>query len=92
MRVNQSAFTLGGLVGSGHLEREEVEIRLAEAADEAGLGRDEIEQTLRSGLDAGIVRNHGEPAGGDDDPETAAQVEDMNIRHAVVMVGGRRPW
>lgn len=52
--LNRAAFTLGGAVGAGLLERDQVEVALFVAAANAGLDTDEIATTIRSGLDAGL--------------------------------------
>lgn len=54
--LNRAAYSLGTLVGSGLLERAEVEIELTRAARSAGLDARETAATLRSGLTAGIAR------------------------------------
>jgi P4 family phage/plasmid primase-like protien len=74
-RLNQAAYSLGQLVGSGELERGEVEARLTQGALAAGLEPGETRKTIRSGLEAGIAQPrqipdrrhvpayHGTPAG-----------------------------
>jgi len=52
--LNVAAFSLGQLVGAGHLVESEVWARLTEAARAAGLEDREIEQTLNSGMKAGM--------------------------------------
>jgi len=52
-RLNKAAYALGQLVASGALSESEVSRELATAAARAGLDGDEIERTLRSGLEAG---------------------------------------
>ncbi|WP_428937789.1 phage/plasmid primase, P4 family [Fontivita pretiosa] len=52
--LNTAAFTLGRLVGGGHLRRTDVEAELRAAAVAAGLAEPEIGRTIASGLDAGI--------------------------------------
>jgi hypothetical protein len=54
--LNRSAFSLGQLVAIGLLPREAVEAELTDAALAAGLGEREIASTLRSGLEAGMLR------------------------------------
>jgi putative DNA primase/helicase len=54
--LNRAAFCLGQLVVAGVLCREAVEKELSEAALSAGLGEREIAGTLRSGLEAGMLR------------------------------------
>lgn len=53
-QLNESAFSLGTLVGSGYLSRHHAERELARAARELGLDGDEIQATVESGLEAGI--------------------------------------
>ncbi|HQP56665.1 MAG TPA: hypothetical protein PLN83_11190 [Syntrophorhabdus sp.] len=55
-QLNKSAFALGQFVSAGHLEEREVVKALLKAAIYVGLSHDEIEKTIRSGLDAGA--NH----------------------------------
>jgi hypothetical protein len=57
--LNRAAFALGRLVGAGLLDEGTVRRELTTAARWAGLGREEISRTLRSGLSAGRRR----PAG-----------------------------
>lgn len=52
--LNRAAFSLGTLVGAGHVDRATVEAELRAAANAAGLDATEIEATIRSGVDAGI--------------------------------------
>jgi len=54
--LNRAAYNLGTLVGSGMLDRPEVEAELTRAARAAGLDARETASTLRSGLTAGIAR------------------------------------
>jgi hypothetical protein len=54
--LNRAAYNLGTLVGSGLLDRSEVEVELTRAALAAGLEQREIASTARSGLTAGIAR------------------------------------
>lgn len=54
--LNRAAYNLGTLVGSGLLERSEVEVELTRAARATGLDAREVAATLRSGLTAGIAR------------------------------------
>jgi hypothetical protein len=53
-RFNQACFSVGQLVGSGLLHREYAEAKLGQAAKGCGLGEEEIERTLRSGIKAGM--------------------------------------
>jgi P4 family phage/plasmid primase-like protien len=52
-QLNKSAFVLGQFVSAGYLKEAEVIGALSSAADYAGLSHDEIEKTIRSGLEAG---------------------------------------
>jgi hypothetical protein len=54
--LNTEAFGIGQLVGTGGLDLRYAAMVLAEAAFECGLGREEIERTLESGLHAGMAR------------------------------------
>ena len=51
--LNASAFSLGQLVGSGHLSEAEVRVELEAAAKAVGLDDSEIARTLSSGLEKG---------------------------------------
>ncbi len=67
--LNRAAFSLGQLVGSGALDRAEVEDALRAAAQACGLADDEprqTEATLHSGLEAGILEPRAVPSSGDD--------------------------
>jgi hypothetical protein len=52
-QLNRAAFSLGRLVGGGHLSEGEVEQALLQAARYAGLSYDEAMKTIQSGLEAG---------------------------------------
>jgi hypothetical protein len=54
--LNRAADYLGQLVASGMLERQVVEAELTDAALETGLSEREILATLRSGIEAGLLR------------------------------------
>lgn len=54
--LNRAAFGLCQLVGAGMLARETVETALAGAAIAAGLKDPEVRETVKSGLDAGILK------------------------------------
>lgn len=54
--LNTAAYSLGQLVGSGALDRTEVEGALRSAAATCGLEPRETEATLKSGLDAGTLQ------------------------------------
>ncbi len=58
--LNRAAFSLGQLVIAGLLARDAVEAELTDAALDAGLCEREIAGTLRSGLEAGMLRPRGE--------------------------------
>jgi hypothetical protein len=51
--LNRAAFALGRLVGAGLLDAWLVAQELSDAGRFAGLGRDEVRRTIRSGLTAG---------------------------------------
>ena len=53
VKLNRSAFSLGTLVGAGHLDTETVTRALLTAARTAGLPDDEAAKTIQSGLAAG---------------------------------------
>jgi len=53
--LNRSAYNLGQLVGSGHLERSAVEAVLTVAALRMGLNEIETAKTIKSGLDKGSL-------------------------------------
>ena len=57
--LNRAAFSLGQLVAGDLLSRETVELELTDAAISAGLGESEVAATLRSGLEAGLLRPRG---------------------------------
>ena len=52
--LNTAAFSLGTLIGAGHLDRQGVEHALRQAALAVGLGRQEIDATIRSGIESGM--------------------------------------
>jgi len=52
--LNKAAFRMGTLVGGGGLDRSSVEEALLDAAVAVGLGQDEAQATIRSGLGSGI--------------------------------------
>ena len=54
VRLNKAAFALGQLVGAGVLERGQVEAALLGVALSIGLGEQESQATIRSGLESGI--------------------------------------
>lgn len=54
--LNRAAFSLGQLVGSGHLTEAEVTDALTDAARCAGLDAREAARTITSGLRAGLAR------------------------------------
>ncbi len=52
-QLNRSAFALGQFISAGALSEAEVTRELSRAASNAGLERDEIDRTIRSGLESG---------------------------------------
>ena len=70
--LNAAAFSLGTLVGGGHLNRQEVEQALQTAAESAGLEPEEVKATVRSGLDAGTRQPRDVP-----DRRPSAHVPDL---------------
>ena len=52
--LNRAAFSLGQLVGAGHIERARAEGELVATAALIGLGEREAEATIRSGIEAGM--------------------------------------
>jgi hypothetical protein len=61
-QLNKSAFALGQFVTAGVLSETEVINALSKAASYAGLDHDEIERTIRSGLEAGAKHPRKIPA------------------------------
>jgi hypothetical protein len=53
-QLNRSAYNLGQLVGDNLISRADVENALLFCAGNAGLGKNEAQATIKSGLDAGI--------------------------------------
>jgi hypothetical protein len=53
--LNRAAFKLGTLIGAGEIDAEVVAERLLEAARRAGLGDEEADATLASGLSKGMA-------------------------------------
>lgn len=68
-QLNRSAFSLGGFVGAGLLNRARVVSELEAAAEHIELKGDEIKKTIASGMDAGernprsIPEDESEPTG-----------------------------
>ena len=54
--LKESAYTLGGYLGGGYLEREEVEDKLRSAAEACGLPDGEATDVIRWGLDRGTEK------------------------------------
>lgn len=54
--LNASAFALGQFVGANLLDRSEVVRQLEKAAFGCGLGKDEAQKTIESGLNAGVTQ------------------------------------
>jgi len=52
--LNRAAFSLGQLVHFGVMDRRQIEQALTIAASECGLTGQEVERTIRSGLEAGL--------------------------------------
>jgi hypothetical protein len=61
--LNRAAFRLGQLVATRDLDRTTVEAALTGAALAAGLGEQEVERTIRSGLEAGLAHPCGSGMG-----------------------------
>src|SRR5262249_21151342 len=61
--LNRAAFCLGQLVATRALDRTTVEVALTGAALAAGLGEREVEQTIRSSLEAGLAHPRGSGTG-----------------------------
>ena len=86
--LNRAAFKLGSYIAAGLLALPEVEKALRDASRAAGLEHAEIQGTLQSGLAAGAQ-----------DPINLAElnyqasafevVQELNAKHAAVMVGGK---
>ncbi|NYH52799.1 hypothetical protein HNR06_002388 [Nocardiopsis arvandica] len=60
--LNKAAFAVGTLVGAGMLPKHLAEDQLTNAALQIGLDADEAENTVRSGIQAGIRRPRGAAA------------------------------
>jgi hypothetical protein len=58
--LNKAAFTMGGFIGAGAIERAEVEAALTTACDRSGLMKDDgpssVEKTISSGIGKGMTR------------------------------------
>ncbi len=54
-QLNRSAFALGQFIGSGDLDRSEVEQTLLKVAREKGLSEGEAKATIRSGIEGGML-------------------------------------
>ncbi len=67
--LNKAAFAIGTLVGGGEISRGDAKAALLEAAIRAGLPQAEAENTIESGLKAGMDRPRSAPA---QQSETAA--------------------
>jgi hypothetical protein len=55
-RLNDAALKLGTLVGAGYISRNLVEMELLEAARRCELPEEEARRTIRSGIEAGILK------------------------------------
>lgn len=60
-QLNTSAYALGQLVAGHELTRSTVERELTDAARRSGLGEQEIANTLRSGIEAGMLSPRSAP-------------------------------
>lgn len=60
--LNDAAFRLGTLLGTGEIDRTSVEEHLLFAAGRAGLAEEESRKTVKSGLDAGVANPRAIPA------------------------------
>ena len=60
--LNRAAFSLGQLVATGLLDREQVAAELERVAADIGLGVTEIRRTVASGLTAGLTQPRAIPA------------------------------
>jgi hypothetical protein len=80
--LNKVAFLMGRYVGAGWIDENEVREKLLEAALRSGLDHQEIQVTLRSGIEAGKKQ-----------PATLADAHpaliEMNENFAVVQIGGK---
>jgi len=78
-QLNASAFSLGGLVGAGLLDRARVVSELTAAARSIGLKSDEIEKTIASGLSAGESNPRSIPEAESEPPGAAPVPNDADI-------------
>ena len=95
-RLNVAAFNLAQLVAGGVLDLAEVEVRLAEAADRAGLRGGEISRTIASGISAGLLHPRGVPDRPPDrdeapPPEDADAPEWVEVSPLAALSGTQRP-
>lgn len=74
--LNSGAFKLGTLMEGGGLDRQEVEEALRRAAADAGLGAEEIESTLRSGIESGMAEARNGDARGADKEERKVEARE----------------
>ena len=74
--LNSGAFKLGKLIGSGELDRHDVEETLRREAAHAGLESDEIESTLRSGIESGMAEARNGDARGADKEERKVEARE----------------
>lgn len=79
--LTSCAFRLGGLVGSGHLERCAVVDRLRDALAQRGYNADDYERTLQRCLTAG----EGSPRGPDPTERIAGPVMNLDMQGCCVM-------
>lgn len=71
-QLNASAFAIGQLVAGGALEEDKALAELALAAARAGLDDEEIERTMRSGFDAGMLEPRSAPDRAEATPTVSA--------------------
>jgi hypothetical protein len=72
--LNRAAFSLGQLVGAGHLDRELASSELQHAGRHIGLSSGEAAATVRSGLTAGALRPRRIPSAADRVDSSAARL------------------
>jgi hypothetical protein len=73
-RLNKAAFSLGTLVGAGHLDRDTAADALAAAGRACGLSDTEIGRTIASGLDSGTDKPREVPLLTDEAGNTAFRI------------------
>ena len=90
--LNRAAFSLGQIVAGGALDEVEVALALEEAAEVAGLGRDEIEATIRSGLRAGYAEPRTAPDRENDREDVDAVLVRSSIRDRLPVIDWHALW